>query len=30
MDGKMPYSEKDAPYLLDYVRKGGGLYLEER
>ncbi len=30
MDGKMPYSELDAPYLLDYVEKGGGLYLGVR
>ncbi|MCK4563044.1 MAG: hypothetical protein KAU94_00055 [Verrucomicrobia bacterium] len=27
MDGKMPYLPKDAPYLLDYVKQGGGLYL---
>lgn len=26
-DGKMPYSPKDAPHLLDYVRQGGGLYI---
>ena len=27
MDGKMPYHERDVPYLLDYVKKGGGLYI---
>lgn len=30
MDGKMPYHPEDAPYLLDYVKKGGGLYLGVR
>lgn len=30
MDGKMPYLPKDAPYLLDYVKQGGGLYLGVR
>jgi len=27
IDGKMPYSPKDAPTLRDYVKDGGGLYL---
>ncbi len=30
MDGKMPYHEKDAPYLLDYAAGGGGLYIGVR
>lgn len=30
MDGKMPYHPKDAPYLLNYVKRGGGLYIGAR
>ena len=27
VDGKLPYSHKDAKHLLDYVEMGGGLYI---
>ncbi len=27
MDGKLPYSNTDAPYILDYVARGGGVYI---
>ena len=27
IDGKLPYMPQDAPYLMDYVERGGGLYL---
>ena len=27
IDGKLPYLPEDAPYLREYVREGGGLYL---
>ena len=30
MDGKMPYHPKDAPYLLNFVKQGGGLYFSAR
>jgi hypothetical protein len=27
MDGKLPYEPADAPYLLEYIENGGGLYV---
>jgi len=27
VDGKLPFLPEDAPFLLDYVEQGGGLYL---
>ena len=27
VDGRLPYHEDDAPYLRDYVKQGGGLYV---
>ncbi len=29
-DGLLPYVPEDAPYLLDYVKEGGGLYVAVR